>query len=96
LFGYGVLFGFGAGLSYGVALFLAASSTNDQRLRGMVIGITTASFAVTGLILSLLNQNILEGVTPRLAFAIIGVIQFLVGVASFFLVGDAEPEKPKS
>src|SRR6516164_2283018 len=32
LFGYGVLFGFGAGLSYGVALFLAASSTNDQRL----------------------------------------------------------------
>jgi hypothetical protein len=96
LIGYGVLFGFGAGLSYGVALFLAASSTNDQRLRGMTIGLTTASFAVTGLILSFLNQNILEGVTPRLTFAIIGAIQFLVGVASFLLVGDAEPEKPKS
>jgi MFS family permease len=96
LFGYGVLFGFGAGLSYGVALFLAASSTNDQRLRGTAIGITTASFAVSGLILSLLNQNILEGVTPHLTFVIIGVIQLLVGVASFLLVGDAEPEKPKS
>src|SRR5262249_44409379 len=88
--------GLGAGLSYGAALFLAASSTNDQRLRGMAIGITTASFAVTGLILSLLNQNILEGVTPRLTFAIIGMIQFLVGVASFLIVGEAEPEAPKS
>jgi MFS transporter, OFA family, oxalate/formate antiporter len=74
-------------LCYGVALLLAASSTDDQRWRGMAIGLTTASFAVTGLILSLLNQGPFDSVAPRETFAMIGGIQLLIGVISFFFIG---------
>jgi MFS transporter, OFA family, oxalate/formate antiporter len=93
LVGYGVVYGLAAGLCYAIALYLAASSTEDQRRRGSAIGLATSSFAVTGLILSLLSEGLIDFAKPRQIFATIGAIQLLVGAVSFLVIGRNEPKQ---
>ncbi len=50
LFGYGVVYGFAAGIGYGLALALARGA--PPPIRGWALGLTVAAFAASGMIVS--------------------------------------------
>ncbi|MFD0986257.1 hypothetical protein [Methyloligella solikamskensis] len=87
LVGYAILFGFGCGSGYGLALALA-SKMPDAR-RGLSIGITTASFAISGIVLSNFLPHLIETAGVRAVLIDIGIALLVIGALVCLIIAFA-------
>lgn len=91
LIGYGILFGSGTGLGYGLALSLAARS--PERIRGAAISLVVTAFAASGVLFGLILPPLTSGLTVAQSFTAIGLALLVVGVVvSLLLAGEASGE----
>ena len=72
VFGYGILFGFAAGIGYGLALALARRALTPTR--GWAVGLTVAAFAAGGMLFSSLGALLGAPKNIPETFGFIGVV----------------------
>ena len=87
--GYGVLFGLGAGIGYGLALTLASIVPDVKR--ALAIGLVMAAFAFGGVVLPFCLSSIVDSSAPTFGFALIGVAILIVGVFAAWLLTRIDP-----
>lgn len=92
LIGYGVLFGLGAGLGYGLALATVTSLPADRR--ASALGLTMAAFASSGIIIPVLLGSIVRTIPPATSFSLIGVATLVVGAAVVILIARGRCIEP--
>ncbi|MGE4248409.1 MAG: MFS transporter [Parvibaculaceae bacterium] len=84
LFGYGVVFGLGAGLAYGLALVFATSVS--AQARALAIGVTVGAFAISGILMPPLFGNLIAASPPSQVFTSIGIGCIALGILIQILV----------
>lgn len=84
LIGYAVLFGLGCGSGYGLALALA--SDMPEAKRGISIGVTTASFAISGVAISAFLPQLIETAGVRAVLIGIGIALLIIGAIVSLIV----------
>jgi MFS family permease len=77
LIGYGVCFGFGSGLGYGLALALATGT--PSKTRPLAVGITMASFALSGILLPTLFGPMIAAAQTAVSFSYISLAMVCAG-----------------
>jgi len=86
--GYGVAFGTGGGLAYGLALTLAARL--PDALRARAIGLVLAAFALSGIVLPLALGDWIAATDPAHAFLVIGLAAILPGLGCVLLLPSVQ------
>ena len=86
--GYGVAFGTGGGLAYGLALTLAARLPDVLRARA--IGLVLAAFALSGIVLPLALGDWIAATDPAHAFLVIGLAAILPGLGCVLLLPSVQ------
>jgi MFS family permease len=84
LIGYGICFGFGSGLGYGLALALATGT--ESRTRPLAVGITMASFALSGIVLPTLFGPLIAGAPTATSFSVISLAMVCASVLVVFVL----------
>lgn len=87
--GYGVLFGFASGLGYGLALALAGQLA--PRSRALGVGVTVASFAISGVILAKMLPPLFASEGLAGSFLMIGAAILVAGIAILGLLAGLSP-----
>lgn len=93
--GYGLMFGLGSGLGYGLALALVTRMPTETR--AIAIGIVMASFAASGVMLSVAFGGLIQTSDPSSSFLVISLVLALIGfVITGFLPRSlaAAPQNP--
>ena len=84
IIGYGVLFGIGGGLGYLLALALATRA--EPKIRGIMVGITVATFAAAGVILAFFIPALIVRNGAVATFVAIGIALWVAGVVAYGLL----------
>ncbi len=84
IFTYSILLGLGLGMVYGATISTAIKFFPDKR--GMVGGLTTATFGISSVIIPPIAAGIIASAGPTAAFKIIGAFFTVAICASAFLV----------
>jgi OFA family oxalate/formate antiporter-like MFS transporter len=84
IIGYGILFGMGGGFGY--LLALAVATRADPRIRGMMVGITVATFAASGVVLAFFIPGLIARDGAVANFTYIGIALWVAGAVSYLLL----------
>lgn len=84
IIGYGMLFGFGGGLGYLLALALATRA--EPNVRGIVVGITVAIFAASGVVLAFFIPGLIAQDGAVATFTYIGVALWIAAIIAYVLL----------
>ena len=84
LIGYGFGFGIGSGITYGLALYLTSSL--DNKMRAISIGIALGAFALSGIMLPLMLGEWISKTLPNISFIWIGFVTFFIGMICVILI----------
>jgi OFA family oxalate/formate antiporter-like MFS transporter len=82
--GYSILYGIGGGLGYILALAVATHA--PPKIRGIVVGITVATFAASGVILALFIPAVIARIGAVTTFLYIGLALLVAAVAAAVLL----------
>ncbi len=84
LIGYGIGFGIGSGITYGLALYLTSSL--DNKMRAISIGIALGAFALSGIMLPIILGEWIANTLPNISFIWIGAVTFFIGIICVLII----------